>query len=107
MDHEPLKGARDVATTNKMNVLLGMKNGVERKTTRRQPSGMSGNLQGKSYRRGAFELSCEGQAGVNMVEKKSRYSKEGKKAYAKALSHGRQVQEIPGSSFSLELELEL
>lgn len=68
MDHEPLEGARDIATTNKMNVLLGMKNRVERKTTRRQPSGMSG--QGKSYRRGAFELSCEGQAGMNMVEKK-------------------------------------
>jgi len=39
-----------------------------------------------------------------MVEKKKGCSGEGNGAYAKAPSHKRQVPEIPGSSYSLEIE---
>lgn len=60
-----------------------------------------------SLKRGAFEIRHEEQAGSHMIEKKLGHRpREGGKAYAEAPSRERQVQEISGNSFSLEIELE-
>lgn len=66
MDHEPFLGAGDIATTNEINFLLGMKDDMERERHR------GGSLLPLAVveTTNVFKLSYEGQAGIHVAEKK-------------------------------------